>query len=82
MPGDKADKQVNILTVDLEDWPQSTLNHNLPVTSRVVINTKKLLDILGRRGVKATFFILGKVARAYPGLVLEAEHAGHEDHHR
>src|SRR5207247_706553 len=33
----------NILTVDVEDWGQSTLDHTLEVTGRVVSNTHDIL---------------------------------------
>ena len=59
----------NVLTVDVEDWPQSTLNNSLPLTQRVVDNTLKLLDILRKREVKATFFILGLVVEKFPELI-------------
>jgi peptidoglycan/xylan/chitin deacetylase (PgdA/CDA1 family) len=40
--------------------------------------TPRILDILSKHRVKATFFVLGKCAKAFPKLVL-AEHAqGHE----
>lgn len=68
----------NILTVDLEDWPQSTLDHTLPITSRVVTNTQRLLDVFARHEVTATFFVLGLVAEVYPELVREVADAGHE----
>lgn len=69
---------VNILSVDLEDWPQSTLDRSLPITSRVVSNTHRLLDLFAQYKTKATFFVLGLVAEAYPELVREVANAGHE----
>ena len=78
---------VNVLTVDLEDWFQSSLelfeNIGEPEkifrpTGRVVRNTRKLLGILGEHRVKATFFILGTVAEEFPGLIKEIHSQGHE----
>lgn len=47
--------------------------------SRVVDNTKKLLDALSIAGeIKATFFILGWVAEKYPEIVKEIDTNGHE----
>lgn len=74
----ERNKQINILTVDVEDWPQSTLDHTLPITSRVVTNTKRLLELFAYYNVKATFFILGLVAKKYPSLVKEIAKMGHE----
>ena len=68
----------HLLTVDVEDWPQSTLNHALPIGDRVVANTHAMLDLLAEAGVQATFFVLGKVAEAYPALTREIATAGHE----
>ena len=39
--------------------------------------TPQLLDILSRHGVKATFFFIGKYAKATPHLVRHAADAGH-----
>jgi polysaccharide deacetylase family protein (PEP-CTERM system associated) len=41
-------------------------------------NTRILLDFLGARDQKATFFILGRIAREMPGLVRAIADAGHE----
>jgi polysaccharide deacetylase family protein (PEP-CTERM system associated) len=68
----------HLLTIDVEDWPQSTLDHSLPISSRVVANTHALLELLAEAGVRATFFVLGKVAEAHPSLAPEIAAAGHE----
>jgi polysaccharide deacetylase family protein (PEP-CTERM system associated) len=68
----------NILTIDLEDWQQSTLDTSLPISDRVVRNTHELLDLLHRGSARATFFILGLVAERFPGLVAEVAAGGHE----
>jgi polysaccharide deacetylase family protein (PEP-CTERM system associated) len=55
---------------------------------RVGPATRWILDLLDRSGHKATFFIVGQVARDDPGLVRAIHRAGHEvgshgwDHHR
>ena len=46
--------------------------------SRVERNTEKILAILGPRGIKATFFVLGWVAERYPNLVRSIVAGGHE----
>lgn len=40
--------------------------------------TRKILAILARGGHKATFFVLGRKARAYPDVLREIHEAGHE----
>ncbi len=46
--------------------------------SRVVDNTRRVLDLFARAEVKGTFFILGWVAERFPHLVREIQAAGHE----
>lgn len=46
--------------------------------SRVEKNTLKILEVLGERGVRATFFILGWVADRHPDLVRRISNCGHE----
>jgi peptidoglycan/xylan/chitin deacetylase (PgdA/CDA1 family) len=41
------------------------------------INTPRLLEVLRRYGAKATFFMLGRAAQAYPDLVDVVAQAGH-----
>ena len=71
-------QQFHLLTVDVEDWPQSTLDHALPIGERVLTNTYAVLDLLAEAKVQATFFVLGKVAEAYPQLAREIVTQGHE----
>ena len=78
----------NILTLDIEDWYQSSLDllgpehadtpRPVPPSERVVNNTRHVLRILAEHGMRATCFILGTVAEAYPDLVREIHAAGHE----
>jgi polysaccharide deacetylase family protein (PEP-CTERM system associated) len=75
---------INALSIDLEDWFQGlTSTNRAPETwprleSRVAANTGRLLALLEEYGVRATFFVLGYVADAYPDLVVQAAAAGHE----
>jgi peptidoglycan-N-acetylglucosamine deacetylase len=41
-------------------------------------HTTRILDVLRDRGVRATFFVLGRRAEALPGLVARAAAEGHE----
>lgn len=66
------------LTVDLEDWPVAVLDTRHEVSDRVVENTKRLLQILRWHHVRATFFVLTRVAERFPHLVREVHDAGHE----
>ena len=67
-----------IFSIDVEDWSQSVLNTNNPVTDRVYDNTLRLIDILGEHEHKATFFTLGNVAQKHPELIRRIADAGHE----
>ena len=42
------------------------------------VRTPKILDILGKYGVKATFFIVGAFAESYPEIVADEHRRGHE----
>jgi polysaccharide deacetylase family protein (PEP-CTERM system associated) len=75
----------NAMTVDVEDYFQVAAFENCirredwprwPV--RVERNTQRVLELFGRHGVKATFFVLGWVAERFPALVREIHAAGHE----
>jgi len=68
----------HILTIDVEDWPQSTLDHSLPIGERVVANTHAFLELFAETGTRATFFVLGKVAEKHPMLARDIAAAGHE----
>jgi polysaccharide deacetylase family protein (PEP-CTERM system associated) len=76
----------NILTIDLEDWFQSSLElfdiksygEIIKPTERVVNNTRRLLDIFKEYNTKATFFVLGTVAEHFPKLIEEIHRQGHE----
>lgn len=67
-----------ILSVDVEDWCQSTWDHNLPVSSRAAKNTIRLIDHLQQINAKATMFVLGKFAERFPEIVRMIDSSGHE----
>jgi len=58
-----------VCTVDVEDWAQSTLDTNLPITERAGLQVEHLLDLLAEENVRATCFILGKFAEKFPSCV-------------
>ncbi len=76
---------MNILTFDIEDWFHTHQNRqrysghiwrDLP--SKVADNTDRILNMLDASGLKATFFVLGWVARYYPDVVRKIYDKGHE----
>src|SRR5439155_5015984 len=83
--GRTAGPILNALTVDVEDYYQVTGFENCvfraewdQLESRVVANTKVILELLRSHGVRGTFFILGWVAERFPALVRAIHAAGHE----
>jgi len=67
-----------IFSIDVEDWCQSVLDNNNPVSDRVYNNTLRILDLLDEYEQKATFFILGNVAEKHPKLIRKIAENGHE----
>ncbi len=75
----------NAMTVDVEDYFHVTAFSQAisrddwgSLESRVERNTRRLLDLFGRRGIRGTFFVLGWVAERFPALVTEIAGHGHE----
>jgi polysaccharide deacetylase family protein (PEP-CTERM system associated) len=74
-----------LASFDIEDWFHAenvrvclgTPDWDL-LEGRVERNTNELLDILADAGATSTFFVLGWVARRYPGLVARIVGEGHE----
>ncbi len=73
------------LSVDVEDYfhVEAFADRIRPDTweqypSRVVDNTRRVLELFSGAGVRGTFFILGWVAEKFPRLVREIHAAGHE----
>lgn len=76
---------MNVLSIDVEDYYQVTnFEHRVDrrdwdkYPSRVVANTRRLVDLLDRHQLRATFFVLGWVGRRFPGLIREIVRQGHE----
>jgi len=67
-----------VITVDVEDWLQSTFSHDLPVSARAVDNLHRLLAVLRNENIRTTMFVLGRFAEAYPEAVKEIQQQGHE----
>lgn len=80
-----AHAPVNAMTVDVEDYFHVSAFAGVVRMedwdrheSRVGRNTRRLLGIFAEAGVRATFFVLGWVARRHPELIREIDAAGHE----
>jgi polysaccharide deacetylase family protein (PEP-CTERM system associated) len=76
---------LNALTIDVEDYFHvAAFAHQIDPKTwdsyplRVERNTDRILDLLGERGVRATFFILGWVAERCPALIKRIDALGHE----
>ncbi len=67
-----------IISIDVEDWPQSSWDRDLPITQRAADNTRRLLALLSEADIRATMFVLGKLAERFPEVVREIDAAGHE----
>jgi len=75
----------NALTIDVEDYFQvSAFRDHVDYRdwdgfeSRVVANTRRVMDLLDEASVKGTFFVLGWVAERKPALAREIDARGHE----
>jgi polysaccharide deacetylase family protein (PEP-CTERM system associated) len=69
------------LTVDLEDWFHGLdldPTHWPGLERRAVASTSRLLDMLAVHRVRATFFVLGRIAEAHPELIERILAEGHE----
>jgi len=65
-------------TVDVEDWYQSCVDLEAPISERVVRNVNRIVDVLDDAKVKWTFFVQGRVAETFPRMLQELVAAGHE----
>ena len=75
----------NALTVDVEDYFQvSAFEQQIPrskwssMESRVVGNTRRILELFRDCNIRGTFFVLGWVAERFPEVVREIVEGGHE----
>jgi peptidoglycan-N-acetylglucosamine deacetylase len=79
-----------VLTIDPEQHPRiGTIQYqrSLPLEDREVVltfddgplppYTNRVLDVLAEHCVKATYFIIGRMARGYPDLLKKIREAGH-----
>lgn len=76
---------LNALTIDVEEWFCVSNFAGLIARddwarqeSRLEAPTRRILDLLDRHSVKATFFVLGWIAEHHPRLIREIHDRGHE----
>jgi polysaccharide deacetylase family protein (PEP-CTERM system associated) len=72
-------------TVDVEEYFQVSAMEPFvsrsqwdSLESRVVGSTERLLELMEEKGARGTFFVLGWIAKRYPGLVRSIAREGHE----
>jgi len=69
------------LTIDVEDWYHPELvRGRVPPGRRdaqIEESTEQLLQLLQKHDVRATFFVVGEVARQHPELVVKIAAQGH-----
>ena len=65
-------------TVDVEDWYQSTIDFDAPISDRVLRNMERTCAALDQHKLKGTFFVQGMVAKAFPGMLRDLLAQGHE----
>jgi polysaccharide deacetylase family protein (PEP-CTERM system associated) len=76
---------INALTIDVEDYFHVTgFERQIPrrswssYESRFEYGLHRILETIHARGIKATFYVLGWLARRYPRLMREIDACGHE----
>jgi peptidoglycan-N-acetylglucosamine deacetylase len=71
-------------TIDLEDWfhildhRSAELDNWDRLENRIEKNTGLLLEMMDKYNIKATFFVIGWIARKYPRLIKLIDSSGHE----
>jgi polysaccharide deacetylase family protein (PEP-CTERM system associated) len=86
--GESADmvpQRAHIMSVDVEDYFMvEAFADSIPramwesCPSRIVTNTRRVLDLFNEYGVRGTFFFVGWLAKRYPELVRDVQACGHE----
>lgn len=78
----KRDQHVlNAISIDVEEWHQTALlnreGHNSIITD-LPKNIYEILSLLDEYHTKATFFVVGSVAKKYPDVIKTISEKGHE----
>ena len=71
---------MNILTFDIEEWYIEKEYHGARTERYLQYYgyLDRILDLLERQGIKATFFCVGKLATDFPNVVKQIAEKGHE----
>lgn len=69
---------LHAISVDVEDWYQSTIDAAADLSDRFQDSTRMVLGALARAGVRGTFFVLGLAAEKAPHVIKAIAAAGHE----
>ena len=69
---------LHAISVDVEDWYQSTIDPGAELSDRFTRSTDRVLEAFAAADVKATFFVLGLAAEKAPQVVSLIADAGHE----
>lgn len=71
-----------LISVDLEDWYTSAYLREYVTKSdicpKIVESTSPILKLFERKGIRATFFVLGIIAESHPRLIKDISQKGHE----
>lgn len=71
---------MKILSFDIEDWwvyDHFSIGEKKDWLPRLNNYLSEILDLLDKRGMKATFFVLGEVAQCWPKVVKHISERGH-----
>lgn len=76
-------RKICVITFDIEEWyhgayPGYDYSMVRQAPERVLVMTRKILELLERYNARGTFFVLGEIARKYPELVKLISSAGQE----
>jgi len=71
-------RMLHAISVDVEDWFQSTIDAEAPLSDRFEHSTPKVLEAFAAAGVRGTFFVLGLAAEKAPHVIRRIADAGHE----
>ena len=74
----RRNRMIHAISIDVEDWYQTTVDTDAELTRRFERSTYKVLEVLEARGVRATFFVLGLAAEKAPSLIRSIAEGDHE----
>lgn len=66
------------ISIDLEELDDSIIWYNSDKTIDIELSVEKILSLLDKYDMRATFFVLGTFAEKYPGMVKTLRRKGHE----